>query len=121
MSYLLHLEYPPSINDYYGISCHGKAPHKYIKERGKQHRTKTMEYVQAKDLEIMANIPLFITLTITPPDNGVHDIDGVLKCLFDSVTHSRFWEDDSYIRKLLIEYAPPVKGGSILLHAEALI
>lgn len=118
--YLLRLPFPPSVNDYYGIACNGRAPRKYIKERGKLYRQTVLEIIQAKDLEIRANVPLFVTLTLTPPDNRTHDIDNTLKCLFDSITLANFWQDDSYIRKLLIDYATPTKTGSVLLYVEAL-
>jgi len=118
--YLLHLPFPPSINDYYGMRCNGRAPHKYIKEAGKLYRVAILEIIQAKDLELRANIPLEVTITWTPPDKRVHDIDGPLKCLFDSLTEASFWQDDSYVRKLHIDYAYPSKHGSVLVYVEAL-
>ena len=118
--YLIHLPFPPSVNDYYGLRCNGKAPHKYIKEKGRLYRESVLEIVQAKDLELRANIPLEVTVTLTPPDNRTHDIDNVLKCLFDSLTKSNFWLDDSYVKKLHLDYALPSKSGSVLLYVEAL-
>ena len=118
--YLLHLPWPPSINDYYGMRCNGRVPHQYIKEKGKQYRVSVLEIVQKKDLELRANVPLEIWITWTPPNKGTHDIDGPLKCLFDSITEASFWQDDSYIRKMHIEYATPSKAGSVLLYVEAL-
>jgi len=100
--------------------CNGRVPHKYIKEAGKIYRVKVMEIIQAKDLEIRANVPLFLTITWTPPSKGIHDIDGPFKCLFDAITEAHFWQDDSYVRKMLVDYAPPTKTGSVLIYAEAL-
>ena len=118
--YLIHLPFPPSVNDYYGLSCNGKAPRKFVKEKGKFYRQTVQEIVQAKDLELRANIALNVTITLTPPDKRMHDIDNVLKCLFDSLTHANFWQDDSYVRKLSMDYAAPTKQGSVLLYVEAL-
>lgn len=119
--YLLHLPFPPSVNDYYGTRCNGKRPHKYIKEKGRLYRVAVLEIIQAKDLEIRANVPLSVTISLTPPDNRVHDIDNILKCLFDSITEANFWQDDSYIRKLQMDYSPaPSKTGSVLVYVEAL-
>ena len=118
--YLLSLPFPPSVNSYYGLACHGKMPHKYVKPKGKDYRTQVQKIIQDKDLELRANIPLSVSITLTPPDKRVHDIDNILKCLFDSLTHANFWQDDSYVRRLLMDYAPPTKQGSVLLHVEAL-
>lgn len=118
--YLLHLPFPPSVNSYYGLSCQGKAPRKYVKEKGKIYRQTVQEIIQKKDLELRANIPLSVTVTMTPPDNRVHDIDNILKCLFDSLTHANFWQDDSYVRELHMNYAAPSKTGSVLVYVEAL-
>lgn len=118
--YLILLPWPPSINDYYGMRCNGRVPHKYIKEAGKLYRVAVLEIIQEKDLEVRANVPLKLTITWTPPNKGTHDIDGPFKCLFDSLTEANFWQDDSYIRKMIVDYAPPTKQGSVLIYAEAL-
>ena len=122
-SYVLVLPFPPSVNSYYGITCNGRRPHKYIKERGRLHREEVKKIVKEKGLELMANVPLSVDITLTPPDNIMHDIDNVLKCLFDSITHSKFWEDDSYVRKLSMNYVEKEyyeKPRSVLIHVEAL-
>ena len=120
-SYLIALPFPPSINGYYGITCNGRIPHKYIKERGKQYRSDVEKIIRDKDLQLMVNVPVAVTITLTAPDNRVHDIDNVLKCLFDALTKAEFWQDDSYIRKLTMDYSDRVeKPGSVLLHITAL-
>lgn len=119
--YLLHLPFPPSVNSYYGITCRGGAPRKYIKEKGKIYQKDVTEYVQKNDLALLANVPLKVHITMTPPDNRVHDIDNILKCLFDSLTYAKFWQDDSFVRELRMDYAPVQnKRGSVLLHVEAI-
>jgi len=119
--YLIVLPFPPSVNDYYGMACNAKRPRKFIKTKGEQYRIRVQEIIQSKDLELRANVPLSVSITLTPKDNRVHDIDNVLKCLFDSLTHAHFWQDDSFVRKLSMDYAPEIsKEGSVLLHVEAL-
>lgn len=119
--YLLILPFPPSVNNYYGLACNGRMPRKYIKEKGKIYRQKVQEIVQEKELELRANVPLSVNLTLTVPDKRTHDIDNILKCLFDSLTHANFWQDDSYVRKLSMDYSDsPSKHGSVLVYVEAL-
>ncbi len=117
--YLLHLPLPPLLNNYYGLACNGRMPRKYVKEAGKEYRATVLEYIQKKDLVLRANIPMFVSIVITPTPKGC-DIDAVQKCLFDSLTEAEFWQDDSYIRKMLVEFAPPTTKGSLLVHIEAL-
>ena len=117
--YLLTLPYPPSLNQLYKITCK-PFPKKYLSAKGKEYKLKIKEYIAANDLVLKANIPLKVSITITPPDNRKRDIDNLFKILFDSLTDSQFWEDDSYVRELHVDYAPPQKPGSLLMHIEAL-
>ena len=118
--YVLNLPWAPSINSYYGITCNGRIPHKYIKEKGKLYREEVKEYIRENNLELRANVNLKVTIQLTPPDARTHDIDNNLKALFDSLTHANFWQDDSFVKELHISYNPPSKPGSILLHSTTL-
>ncbi len=117
--YLLHLPIPPLLNNYYGLACNGRMPRKFVKEAGKQYRADILKIIQKKDLVLKANIPMFVQITITPTLKGC-DIDSVQKCLFDSLTEAEFWQDDSYIKKMLVDFAPPTTKGSLLVYVEAL-
>lgn len=121
--YLVVLPFPPSVNSYYGVTCNGKIPHQYIKERGRLYREEVIKIIKEKDLELRANVPLSVTITLTPPDDRVHDIDNVLKCLFDSLSHASFWEDDRHVRELSMNYVELEhykKPGSVLIMVKAL-
>ena len=124
--YVFALPFPPSVNSYYGTTCVGgkiKIPKIYIKERGRQYRNDVIDIIRDNNLQLKANVPLSVTIILTPPDNRIHDIDNVLKCLFDSLKHAEFWEDDKYVRKLNMSYVEKEyyeKPGSILLRIEAL-
>ena len=117
--YLLALPYPPSLNQLYKITCK-PFPKKYLSEKGKEYKIKIKEYVALHNLQLKANIPLIVSITITPPDERKRDIDNLFKILFDSLTDAGFWEDDSYVRELHVTYQPPQKPGSLLMHVEPL-
>lgn len=125
--YLIALPFPPSVNAYYGHTCIGgkfKAIAKiFIKERGRTYREDVIKIIKDQNLDIRANVPLSVSITVTPPDNRVHDIDNILKCLLDSLSHANFWEDDRFVRKLAMEYVEKdhyTKPGSVLVHVTAL-
>lgn len=104
--YLLILPYPPSINSYYRIKCIRSKPIKYISTKGKEYRKAVEDVIRSKDLKMRANLPLKVTIYLTPPDNRTRDIDNGLKCLFDSLTEAEFWEDDSVVRELHMSFRP---------------
>jgi len=119
-NFILNLPWSPSINSYYGITCNGNIPHKYIKQKGKDYKQKVKTYIQENNLDIQANINLKVSIILTPPDNRTYDIDNNLKCVLDSLSEANFWQDDSHIKELHISYAPVQKPGGILVHIEAL-
>jgi crossover junction endodeoxyribonuclease RusA len=41
------------------------------------------------------------------------DIDNYNKALFDALTHAGIWEDDSQVKRMLVEWAPQVPGGKV--------
>ena len=121
--YVFTLPYPPSINSYYGITCNARIPHKFIKEKGRLYREAVIGIIKEKNLDIRANVPLSMTLILTPPDNRTRDIDNGLKCLLDSLTHANVLEDDKHIRKLEVSYVEKdnyEKPGSVLIMLKAL-
>lgn len=118
--YTLSLPWSPSINSYYGITCNGRRPHKFVQQKGKDYIELVKDYILANDLQLRANVNLKVTLQLTPPDARIHDIDNNLKSLFDSLTRAQFWQDDSFIKELHISYNPPLKPGSMLMHVTTL-
>lgn len=123
MRYKLNLPFAPSINGYYGIKAVGSRSIKYIKEKGRDYRKQVLDYITTNNLDLKANIPLKLSVILTPPDNRVRDIDNNLKCLFDSLTLANFLEDDRHIRELHIYFDPvnkELKQGQITVYAEPL-
>ena len=117
--YLLTLPYPPSLNQLYKITCK-PFPKKYLSPKGKEYKLKIKEYIAANNLVLKANIPLKVSIVITPPDNRKRDIDNLFKIMLDSLTDAEFWVDDVHIRELHASYQPPQKPGGLLVHVEPL-
>ena len=116
-SYLLTLPYPPSLNSLYKITCK-PFPKTYLSAKGKEYKLQIKEYIAKNNLQLKANIPLIVTIEITPPDKRKRDIDNLFKILFDSLTEAEFWEDDSCVREFHAAYQLPQKPGSLLMHVE---
>lgn len=109
---ILELPYPPSINTYYRhvggkvlISAKGRA----YRERVEQ--IAVLDNVQNK----FKKSDLQIVVTLYPPDRRKRDIDNVLKCLFDSLTHGKVWQDDSQVKRMFIEKNEPIEQGQVVI------
>ncbi|WP_407065701.1 RusA family crossover junction endodeoxyribonuclease [Enterobacter kobei] len=62
---------------------------------------------------ITAFQPTQVEIILYPPDARRRDIDNYNKALFDALTHAGIWEDDSQVKRMLVEWAPQVPGGKV--------
>jgi len=66
---------------------------------------------------------LEVKVVLCPPDRRRRDEDNFAgKALFDALTHAGVWEDDSQIKRKIVEWGPIVKGGRVeinISHMEA--
>lgn len=56
---------------------------------------------------------LSVTMVLMPPTNARYDIDNRTKGIFDSLSASGFWVDDSQVQRLAIEKGEKVKNGMV--------
>ncbi|WP_134871266.1 RusA family crossover junction endodeoxyribonuclease, partial [Cronobacter sakazakii] len=54
-----------------------------------------------------------VEITLYPPDARRRDIDNYNKALFDALTHAGVWEDDSQVKRMLVEWGPVIKKGRV--------
>ena len=54
-----------------------------------------------------------VEITLYPPDARRRDIDNYNKALFDALTHAGVWEDDSQIKRMLVEWGPVAPKGRV--------
>ncbi|EFD7711911.1 RusA family crossover junction endodeoxyribonuclease [Escherichia coli] len=47
------------------------------------------------------------------PDNRSRDLDNYNKALFDALTHAGVWEDDSQVKRMLVEWGPVIPEGKV--------
>ncbi|EOC3440315.1 RusA family crossover junction endodeoxyribonuclease, partial [Escherichia coli] len=50
--------------------------------------------------------PASVEIVLFPPDNRIRDLDNYNKALFDALTHAGVWEDDSQVKRMLVEWGP---------------
>lgn len=61
--------------------------------------------------------PLVASFLVAPPDRRARDADNLLKVVQDAMTKAAVWVDDSnaVVRKTVLEWVAPEKGGRILV------
>lgn len=109
--YTFSLPYPPSNNRYYR---HSRGFH-YISKEGKEYREQVKDIIKLLNLKINLKCRLSITVYIAPPDNRRRDIDNVGKALFDAITYSGFWADDSQVDAMKFVRCRKVKRGRLFI------
>lgn len=109
---IIELPYPPSLNSYY----RHVGSKVMISKNGRLFRD------QVNQIAILDNVQnkfndkdLQVVITLYPPDRRKRDIDNVLKCLFDSLTHAKVWHDDSQVKRMFVEKNEPIEQGLVIV------
>lgn len=107
------LPWPPSANQLYRHV--GKKV--LISERGRRYRIGVAEILaRLGNPRLEGNLAL--TLLAFPPDKRRRDAGNLEKCLADSLMKAGLFEDDSQIKRLLVEMHEPTPGGRVLAVVE---
>lgn len=112
----LTLPFPPSVNTYWRSPNKGPLAGRHlISAKGRQYQGA----VRAAVLEQLRRFPkpstaaATVEIVLYPPDHRTRDIDNYNKALFDSLTKIGIWEDDSQIKRMVVEWGEVVKGGKV--------
>ncbi|HBZ2222202.1 TPA: RusA family crossover junction endodeoxyribonuclease [Klebsiella pneumoniae] len=112
----LTLPFPPSVNSYWRAPSKGplKGRHLVI-ETGR----KFQQAARAAIIEQLRAVPrpssdlAEVHIVLYPPDQRRRDIDNYNKALFDALTLTGVWEDDSQVKRMLVEWGNIVKKGKV--------
>lgn len=112
----LTLPFPPSVNTYWRAPNSGPLKGRHlISAKGRAYQSAACAAIvdQLRRLPKPSNSPAAVEILLFPPDARRRDIDNYIKALFDALTHAGVWEDDSQVKRMLVEWGPQVAGGRV--------
>ena len=112
----LVLPFPPSVNTYWRAPNKGPLTGRHLisaKGRAYQNAACAAIVEQLRRLPKPISTPAAVEIILFPPDARRRDIDNYNKALFDALTHAGVWEDDSQVKRMLVEWGPVTKQGRV--------
>ena len=112
----LVLPFPPSVNTYWRAPNKGPLAGRHlISAEGRKYQSAACAAIieQLRRLPKPTTALAAVEITLFPPDMRRRDLDNYNKALFDALTHAGVWEDDSQVKKMLVEWGPVVPKGKV--------
>ncbi|EJG7681855.1 RusA family crossover junction endodeoxyribonuclease [Salmonella enterica] len=112
----LTLPFPPSVNTYWRSPNKGPLKGRHmVSASGRKYQSEACAAVieQLRRLPKPSTAPAAVEITLYPPDNRIRDLDNYNKALFDALTHAGIWEDDSQVKRMLVEWGPVIPKGKV--------
>lgn len=112
----LTLPFPPSVNAYWRSPNSGPLKGRtLISAKGRAFQSDACAAIieQLRKLPKPSSAPAAVEIILYPPDARRRDIDNYNKALFDALTHAGIWEDDSQIKRMLVEWGPVTHKGKV--------
>ncbi|WP_313129497.1 RusA family crossover junction endodeoxyribonuclease [Pseudescherichia vulneris] len=112
----LVLPFPPSVNTYWRAPNKGPLKGRHlISAAGRKYQSAACVAIveQLRRLPKPSRELAAVKIILFPPDARRRDIDNYNKALFDALTHAGVWEDDSQVKRMLVEWGPVTKKGRV--------
>ncbi|EHL9937452.1 RusA family crossover junction endodeoxyribonuclease [Salmonella enterica subsp. enterica serovar 4,[5],12:b:-] len=112
----LTLPFPPSVNTYWRAPNKGPLKgHHMVSASGRKYQSEACAAVieQLRRLPKPSTAPAAVEIILYPPDKRIRDLDNYNKALFDALTHAGVWEDDSQVKRMLVEWGPVFPKGKV--------
>ncbi|HAT1569292.1 TPA: RusA family crossover junction endodeoxyribonuclease [Kluyvera cryocrescens] len=112
----LVLPFPPSVNTYWRAPNKGPLAGRHlVSADGRKFQSAACAAIieQLRRLPKPSTEQAAVEITIYPPDARRRDLDNYNKALFDALTHAGVWEDDSQVKRMLVEWGPITPKGRV--------
>jgi crossover junction endodeoxyribonuclease RusA len=115
LDYEFELPFPPSVNAW-------KTPFRnrmILTKRGRGYRKEVDAELRRLGLRgELVDGNLSVSITLNPPSLRRYDVDNFTKSLFDALTTSGFWIDDSQVQRMTVHKGVKVAGGNVQIKVE---
>ena len=111
--YEFTMPWPPSVNHWHQ-PCRGRIIKGLAARNYERLAVDHLESIGISGEKIESQ--LSVTMVLMPPTNARYDIDNRTKGIFDSLSASGFWVDDSQVQRLTIEKGEKVKNGMVSIY-----
>ncbi len=104
---MLTLPFPPSVNTYWRAPNKGPLKGRHlISAKGREYQSTACAAIieQLRRLPKPTTASASVEIIFYPPDARRRDLDNYNKALFDALTHAGVWEDDSQVKRMLVEW-----------------
>lgn len=112
----LVLPFPPSVNSYWRAPNKGPLAGRHlVSADGRKYQSAACAAI----IEQLRRLPkpsaelAAVEITLYPPDARRRDLENYNKALFDALTHAGVWEDDSQVKRMLVEWGPITPKGRV--------
>jgi len=112
----LVLPFPPSVNTYWRAPNKGPLAGRHlVSADGRKFQSAACAAIieQLRRLPKPSTEQAAVEITLYPPAARRRDLDNYNKALFDALTHAGVWEDDSQVKRMLVEWGPIVPKGRV--------
>ncbi|EDH9115186.1 hypothetical protein CC339_21660, partial [Salmonella enterica subsp. enterica serovar Typhimurium] len=112
----LVLPFPPSVNTYWRAPNKGPLAGRHlISAVGRKYQSAACVAIieQLRRLPKPSTELAAVEIILYPPDKRIWDLDNYNKALFDALTHAGVWEDDSQVKRMLVEWGPVFPKGKV--------
>ncbi|EEM8025485.1 RusA family crossover junction endodeoxyribonuclease [Salmonella enterica] len=112
----LILPFPPSVNTYWRAPNKGPLAGRHlISAVGRKYQSAACVAIieQLRRLPKPTSTHAAVEIILYPPDKRIRDLDNYNKALFDALTYAGVWEDDSQVKRMLVEWEPVFPKGKV--------
>ena len=106
MQTTITIPYPPTVNNYWGFHGHRR----FLTDKAQAFKREVQAAVLAQPIRF-GNAPLYLAISLSPPDKRKRDIDNILKPAIDAMMQAGLFADDSQIELLVVARSDVCKGG----------
>lgn len=108
----IEIPYPPSGNHMWK---HARGKH-YLTDEAKAYYQRVAYLILITNGKAGLTEPVQVTCWLYPPDKRKRDLENAWKVISDALTKAGVWEDDSLVRRLIIQWCDPEKGGRVVVN-----